>query len=106
MIHGHGTLRDGMHGEFFPAHHLAFKGRIPEGNGIEVGFNPGFVLLRYIHLAVPLCRQAELLQGFRIELVDDGLRPRKEAKERCPIQIVPVHVAIIFHVVAKFLKPV
>ena len=50
--------------------------------------------------------QAEFLQGLAIELVNDGLGLSHEAQEGGPVEIIPIHMAIIFHVVRQFVKPV
>ncbi len=106
MIHGHGALGDGVHGEFVVADHRLFKRLIPKRDGIEVGFDAFAMVIRRLHFAMALGCEAELLQGLGIELVDDGFWLSHEAKERRPVQIVHVDVAIVFHAVWQFLIPV
>ena len=50
--------------------------------------------------------QAKLLQGFAIELVNDGFGLSHETHEGGPVEIIPIHMAVILHVVRQFVKPV
>ena len=53
-----------------------------------------------------LGREPEFLQGFAIELVNNRLRFPHETKKSGPIQIIPIHMAVVFHVIGQLIKPV
>src|SRR6185295_8186812 len=82
------------------------EGRIPEGDRVEIGFEPLAVMRRGNGVAMTAGGETEGLQRLAIKLEDDRVRPADESKVLRPFEIVAIGVAVVFHVVGKLVEPV
>ena len=54
----------------------------------------------------PARGQTEFLQRLAVELVDDRVGLADEAEEGGPVEIGPVHMAVVLHVIGQLVEPV
>ena len=106
VVHGHRPLRDGVERVAAQVGGCVFQGRIPKGQGVEIGVNAGAQMLRRLAaFCLALRGQAEGLQGIRInrQLHRIVLLPPAFFLRKVQVFAVPVahEVHALWHVVLE-----